>query len=354
MADPLTAEPSQLPSSLEVRPYVGSGATWDAVGAAQSGWTVFHRWAWKSVMEKALGHECLYWGAYQPDGTLAGILPLVRVRSPLFGHYLVSLPFVNYGGPLGTQDAVGALARAAVDRARLDRVKLLELRSRVALPIELPVSHRKITVCLELPDSDEALMKRFPAKLRSQVRRPDKEGVQVRFGPDQVEPFYQVFSAHMHALGTPVMPRRLFAALPEAFGDDVWFGVGYLGDVPIACGAGFRWGDEFEMTWASSLSAYNRISANMGVYWAFMRRAIGLGLRVFNFGRCSPGSGTHRFKSQWTAVDEALYWYQWSASGVASTPSPDTGPLSWAPRVWSRLPRTVVDTAGPWLSRLIP
>ncbi len=340
--------------ALSVRPFSGTPSEWDTLGMAHPGWTAMHRWAWKAVLEQALGHECLYWGAYRPDGVLEGILPLVRVKSPLFGHYLVSMPFLNYGGPLGTDEAVAALARAAAERARADQVKLLELRSRTPLPIDLPVSHRKITVCLELSDSDEALMKRFPAKLRSQVRRPDKEGVEVRFGPDQVEPFYRVFRAHMHALGTPVLPRALFEALPGAFGDDVWIGVAYLGSEPIACGVGFRWHQEFEMTWASSLSAYNRISANMGLYWAFMRRAMASGIRVFNFGRCTPGSGTHRYKSQWTAVDEPLYWYQASASGEASTPSPDAGPYSWAPRIWSRLPSPVANAAGPILSRLIP
>lgn len=354
MSNATASETPRARAPVTVRPFDGSAAEWDAFGASCPGWTGFHQWAWKAVMERSLGHECLYWGGFDGEGRLAGILPLVRVRSPIFGHYLVSMPFVNYGGPLGTQDAVAALTEAAVDRARSDRVKLLELRSRVALPISLPVSHRKITVCLDLPDSEDALMKRFPAKLRSQVRRPAKEGVQVRFGAEQVEPFYRVFRQHMHALGTPVMPRGLFAALPDAFGDDVWFGVAYLGDLPIACGAGFRWGDEFEMTWASSLGAYNRISANMGLYWAFMQRAIASGLRTFNFGRCTPGSGTHRYKTQWTAADEPLHWYQWSASGVVSTPSPDAGPLAWAPRVWMRMPRIVVDTAGPWLSRLIP
>ncbi|MHB1329263.1 MAG: FemAB family XrtA/PEP-CTERM system-associated protein [Gemmatimonadales bacterium] len=340
--------------TVTVRPFAEAGTEWDRFGAARPGWTAMHRWAWKAVMENALGHESLYWGAYQSDGSLSGILPLVRVKSALFGHYLVSLPFLNYGGPLGTVDAVAALARAATDRGRADGAKLVELRSRAPLAIDLPVSHRKITVCLELPESDDALMKRFPAKLRSQVRRPDKEGVEVRFGPDQVEPFYRVFRQHMHSLGTPVMPRRLFDALPDAFGEDVWFGVGYLGREPIACGAGFRWNQEFEMTWASSLSQYNRISANMGVYWAFMRRAMAAGLRTFNFGRCTPGSGTHRFKNQWTAVDEPLNWYQASANGAVSTPSPDSGPFSWAPRIWSRLPGPIANKAGPLLARLIP
>ena len=84
-------------------------------------------------------------------GAVTGVLPLVDVRSVIFGRFLVSMPFVNYGGPLGSDDAVRALGAAAVAEAERRGVKLLELRSRVPRTLDLPVSHRKITVVLDLP-----------------------------------------------------------------------------------------------------------------------------------------------------------------------------------------------------------
>lgn len=75
------------------------------------------------------------------------------------------------------------------------------------------------------------------------------------------------------------------------------------------------------MTWASALAEHNRTSANMGLYHAFMLRAISDGCTRFNFGRCTPGSGTHRFKLQWGGREEALWWYQHSPSGrLEATP----------------------------------
>src|SRR5262249_10380257 len=182
--------------------------------------------------------ECVYLAARR-DGTLVGVLPLVRVRSLLFGHYLVSMPFVNYGGPLGTAESVDALTRAAIDRARRDHVKLLELRSRAPLSISLPASHRKITVVLDIPDGGApALLKGFDSKVRSQVRRAQKEGATVRFGASEVAPFFEVFSRHMRDLGTPTQPRRFFEAIAEQFPDDAWLGCAYLNDRPIAAGGG--------------------------------------------------------------------------------------------------------------------
>jgi serine/alanine adding enzyme len=341
--------------SVAVGPFRGTGAEWDAFVRRQPGWTHFHLHGWRGIYEEVFGHECLWLEARDSSGALAGVLPLVRVKSLLFGHYLVSLPFVNYGGPLGSDAAVRVLAEWAAERAREDRVKLLELRSRRELPIGLPVSHRKITVVLDLPGSAEALMKSFESKLRSQVRRPGKEGVTYRFGPDQVGPFFQVFARHMRDLGTPTQPRRLFEAIAQTF-PDVWFGTAWLGGAPIAAGAGFVWEREFEMTWASALYSHQKVAANMGLYFAFMERAIAEGLTLFNFGRCTPGAGTHRFKKQWGSRDEQLWWYQAGATadGAGATPSPDHGAYSWGPRLWQKLPLPVATAMGPRIVRGIP
>jgi FemAB-related protein (PEP-CTERM system-associated) len=342
--------------SLTVGRFEGTAAEWDGFASRQPGFTHFHRFGWHRVIGEAFGHERLYLAARDAHGALTGVLPLVRVRSLLFGHYLVSMPFLNYGGPLGGAEAVRALAAAAAAEAAGSGVRLLELRSRMPLPLDLPVSHRKITVVLDLPADPAALLASFGSKLRSQVRRPAKDGVTVRFGPDQVGPFFEVFSRHMHHLGTPTLPHRFFETVADEFGDSAWFGCAWHEGRPIAGGAGFRWGEEFEMTWAAALVEYNRISPNMAVYWAFMERAIGEGVRLFNFGRCTPDSGTHRFKRQWGSRDEPLWWYQDSAGGAAgaTTPSPDQGKYSWGPRLWKRLPLGVSRLLGPHLVKSIP
>jgi len=249
--------------TLRVEPYQGAPAEWDAFVRQQPGWTHFHGYRWKPLIERVFGHECLYLAASEATGSLAGVLPLVRIKSLLFGHYLVSMPFLNYGGPLGSETAVQALTDHATGLARTWKVKLLELRSRVPLPVPLPASHRKITVVLDLPDDVEHLLKRLGSKLRSQIKRPQKEGMTVRFGADQVEPFFRVFARNMRDLGTPTQPLRLFRDLADTFGDDVWFGCAYHGEVPVAGGAGFHWNSEFEMTWASSLRSYTRMAPNM-------------------------------------------------------------------------------------------
>ncbi len=341
---------------LTVRRFDGPAGEWDAFLGTQPDATHFHRLGWSRVLQGSLRHQSVPLAAVDASGALHGVLPLASVNSLIFGRYLVSMPFVSYGGPLGTDEAVLALTAEAVSRAKLGRAKLLELRSRRELPIGLVPSLRKITVVLDLPNDPAVLLKGFSAKLRSQIRKPEKEGVSVRFGADQVEPFYAVFSRHMRDLGTPVMPRAWFKMIAAEFPEDAWFGCAWLNGAPVACGAGFRWADEFEITWASALKEHNRLAPNMLLYAAFMDRSIEHGVRRFNFGRCTPESGTHRFKRQWGGRDEPLYWYQWSpgAQAPAATPNPDQGMLALGPRLWRHLPLVVANWIGPRVVRGIP
>jgi len=108
------------------------------------------------------------------------------------------------------------------------------------------------------------------------------------------------------------------------------------------------------MTWASSLREYNRESPNMLLYWAFMERAIGDGVSQFNFGRCTPGTGTHRFKMQWGGREQPLWWYRLAASDEVITPSPKEGAFRWGPRIWRRLPTSIATAFGPSIVRYIP
>jgi FemAB-related protein (PEP-CTERM system-associated) len=343
-----------VPPELTLRPLDAATGAWDEFVAHAEGSSFCHLAGWRDIFSDVLGAECLYRVATGPNGEWQGILPLVRVKSWIFGHYLVSLPFLNYGGPLGSSGAQQRLVEEAVTEARRSKADLLELRTRYAGDLHLPVSTRKITALLELPRDADALLKSFPSKLRSQIRRPMKEGLTARFGADQREAFYDVLAHTMRDLGTPVLPRALFERIAQTFSAYVVFGVVYRGDQPLAGGGGFVWRDEFEMTWAGALRASRPLSANMLLYWAFMEQMIARNVRVFNFGRCTPGGGTHQFKRQWGGADVPLPWYQYAPAGLKSTPSPGDPAYSWGSRLWRWLPLPIANQLGPRLVRLLP
>ncbi|GAB1342519.1 FemAB family XrtA/PEP-CTERM system-associated protein [Gemmatimonas sp.] len=315
--------------------------------------STFHRWEWRGVYREVYRHEAPYLLAWRGDA-LEGVLPLVRVKSLVFGHYLVSLPFVSYGGPLGSNEAQRALTARAAQLGQ--GAKLVELRSRVPLDTVLTPVQRKITVLLDLvPNDYDATFKRFDSKLRSQVRRGDKEGIVVKFGREHAAAYHRVFAEHMRDLGSPAHGLHFFERLADALGDRAWIGVAYLGSEPVAAGFAIENGTEVEISWASALRRYQKISPNMALYGAFIRRACEQGFQVFNFGRCTEGSGTHKFKKQWGSRDEALPWYQaGGAEGAGGPPNPDQGAYAKAVKIWQRLPMGLTTPLGARLIAGIP
>jgi FemAB-related protein (PEP-CTERM system-associated) len=337
-----------------VRECTAAAETWDAYVRAAPHSTFCHLAGWREIMSDVLGHEFFSLVARDDAGTWQGVLPFVRVKSPLFGHFLVSMPFLNAGGAIGGEHAVAALLDWSLVEARRSGADLLELRSRIPVSGGLRRSDRKITVHRVLPPDWESLWKSFPAKLRSQIRRPQKEGFDVRFGLDQREAFYDVFSRDMRSLGTPVLPGALFERIATVFPREVEFGVVYRGEQPIAAGCGFVWRNEFEMVWASSLREYRRQAPNMLLYWSFMQRMIARGIGVFDFGRCTPGGNTHAFKRQWGGTDVGLPWAQWSRGEVTATPSPARPIFRAAAACWRHLPLAVANRLGPMIAARIP
>jgi serine/alanine adding enzyme len=342
-------------SSLRIIDVGNGGDRWDAFVESSAHATFCHRYGWRAVMRDALGHQCLYLAAVDDSETWRAVLPLVRVKSVL-GHYLISLPFLNEGGPLGARDAQLVLVQHAIAEARRSGAKLLELRSRVELPGDVTPSYRKITVKLALPASSEALWeKTIRAKLRSQIRRPTKEGMTFRAGVDELDSFYRVFARNMRDLGTPVLPREFFQRASEEFGSDLMFATVYSATgLPVAAGCAMLWKNEIEITWASSLREFNHLSPNMLLYFRLMEEAVSRGMQVFNFGRCTPGSTTHRFKSQWGGEDVPLPWPSWSAEPDVGVPSAESPLYKVAIAAWRTLPLAVTNRLGPRLARLLP
>ncbi|HET6230044.1 MAG TPA: FemAB family XrtA/PEP-CTERM system-associated protein [Longimicrobiaceae bacterium] len=342
-------------SGLRVEPFAGTAAEWDAAAAALPGGTFSHRFGWKRVIEDAYRQRCIYLAARGDDDEIAGILPLVLVRGMGFGRFLVSMPYLNAGGPAGDADAAGALTAAAETLAAELHADTVELRCAADAGSALPAARDKVTCVLDLPaGGPDALWKGFGSKLRSQVKRAEREGVEMRFGPEQAEPFFAVFSRHMRDLGTPTHPWSFFRAVRDEMGADAWFGCAWLDGRPVAGGCALAWADSVEMTWASSLREAARCAPNMLLYWSFLRRAADAGLASFDFGRCTPGGPTHAFKRQWGTRDVPLPWVRRVRTPGAAAPSADRGAFALGTRLWKHLPVPVATLIGPALRRAIP
>lgn len=349
-------EPRAAPRTVTVRRGTPDAA-WDALVAAHPYGSLYHTAAWGRLIEQLFGHESEYWCAFDAD-RLVGLLPLTRLKSRLFGDYIVSLPYVNYGGALGeSADIEEQLMQAAADAAADAGPSHIEFRDVVSRDGRWQARTDKVVMELALPDDAEALWKAVGSKVRAQVRRPQKEeGVEVVVGGGELlGEFYAVFSRNMRDLGTPVYSPKLFERIAEMFPEQVRVVVVRYRGRPAAAGFLLHYRDRMEIPWASSLQEFNRIGVNMLMYWRALELSIEAGCRVFDFGRSSADSGTYRFKKQWGAKPRQLHWHYWLADG-RSMPNltPNNPKYRLAISAWQRLPVPVANLLGPHIVRNLP
>jgi serine/alanine adding enzyme len=318
--------------------------------------SLYHDAAWAELIRSCFGHRTFFLAA-QDNGALRGILPLVYLKSRIFGKALVSMPYFNYGGLLADDDAaVTELITSAVELKRELGADYIELRQSAKLPGNLPVKSHKVIMLLPLPSDPEALWRGFKSKLRNKIRLPEKAGIKFHWGQSELlNKFYAVFSENMRDLGTPVYPKSFFKTILESFPKFSYIAVAHLNSQPVAAGflLGFR--NKLEIPWGSSLRRYNRLYPNMLLYSGMLRQAILEGFQVFDFGRSTLDSGTYNFKQQWGADPGPTYWY-YPGQNQDQLPehNPESARFYWATQVWKHLPLVLTNRIGPAIVKNIP
>jgi serine/alanine adding enzyme len=348
---------TSLKQTIQVQAMQASDAAdWDDFVQASPNASLYHLSAWQQVCAEAFGHYCPYLIARQGQA-IVGVLPLVQLNSWLFGNFLVSMPFFNYGGVLcNSEPARDALLAAAVALARERGSTHLELRDWSALP-GWPERTDKITMKLDLPSSAKLLWQALGSKLRAQIKKAQSHGFTFETGGiELLDDFYNVFAHNMRDLGTPVYDRLFFRVLIEAGVGSPKVVVGRDSrGAPVSVALLLRHKCEMEIPWASTLRRVNRQSANMALYWHVLSYACEEQCERFDFGRCTEGSATHRFKKQWGAQPVQLRWHYWmSEGGEPPRLNPDNPKFRLAVAVWKRLPVWLTRLIGPPVVKYLP
>ena len=317
-----------------------------------------HSRAWLDAICKGLKHKPFVLNHRNNNGVADGILPLVLVQSMLFGKFLVSLPYLNTGGPWArNQPVASALVTRACELADELDVRYLELR------LEHPIEHPRLTVCrtdkvhmrLALPTSDSELEASFKSKLRSQVKKSHEHGLTIAWGRcELLDDFYQVFAINMRDLGTPVFSKNLFKEILTAFPNEAELCIVKKDSISIAAGLLVHCRGVSEVPSASSLRTYNHTNANMWMYRNLLKRAIERGSHTFDFGRSSVDSGTYKFKSQWGAQPYPANWQYCIRKGSADEMRPDSEGKKKLVKIWQRLPVALTRLIGPDIIRGVP
>ena len=330
----------------------GGFADWDSFVRATPQAGFFHLSGWKSAIEESFGHDCPYLMALSGE-RVAGVLPLVHVKSRLFGSALISTGFSVHGGPVAAgPDSAAALDDAARALAEERGVDYLEYRGaadgRRGWPSQedLHAGFRK-----RLPGDPEALFASIPRKRRAELRKALSLHMEIVEDADE-DGFYRLYARNMHRHGTPPLPRRWFRSLKRSFGRDCSCTIIRAEGAPVSGVIAFRFRDAVLPYYAGADESARRLRAFDLMYWHLMRGLSEAGGGEFDFGRSKAGTGGFAYKRSWGFEPSSLR-YEYLL--LRRSRMPNLNPLNPRYRmlieVWKRLPLALANLLGPPIAR---
>ncbi len=318
--------------------------------------SIYHKLEWKKIIESTFLHKCYYFIAKNKDGNTVGVLPTTRLNSKLFGDFLVSMPYFNYGGPIADSSIIELMLMEAAN-TKADELKVNHVEYRDDVKREgYPVKTEKVNMLLKLTSSTDELWNSFTPKLRAQIKRPQKENAEILIGNiEYLDDFYAVFARNMRDLGTPVYSKDFFKNILETFSDSTHIIVIKMNNKPVSAAFLIGYKNNLEIPWASTIQDVNHLSINMLLYWEVLKLAVTKNYKYFDFGRSSKDSGTYRFKKQWGAEPKQLYWHYWlKDDNTLPALNPSNPKYLFFIMIWKRLPIFITKIIGPHIVKNLP
>ncbi len=328
---------------------------WDEYVNNHPNSTIYHTSSIRNVISKSFSHKCYYLSAVDQDQNIHGVLPLVELKSRIFGHFLASVPFFNYGGILSSSEEASALLMDKASKLAVTTgVQHIEYRHCYKNE-NLPTRSDKVTMLLNLPDSKEQLWSKLGTKVRAQIKKSEKNSLETKIGRDElVNDFYKVFSINMRDLGTPVYSKQLFINMLRLISSSKLCVI-YKNQKPVSAGFLVGWKNTMEIPWASTLKSANKYDANMKLYWEILKHTQQNGYKIFDFGRSSKNANTYKFKKQWGAKPYPLYWHYWLPEDQNLPEiNPNNPKFKLLITVWKKLPILIANRLGPNIVKFAP
>jgi FemAB-related protein (PEP-CTERM system-associated) len=336
---------------------------WDDFVESHPDSNPYQRFAWGQAVAKAYGHSTRYFIA-ERGSIVTGILPTILFRRPLGKSKLISLPFCDIGGLLAKDfESESLLISYASQFTETNGHGEMEIRQGgEAIDTTEQLSTQKVRMLMPMPDSAETLLASFKSKLRSQIKKAEKNGLSFKLSsaPEQtmIDDFYKVFSLNMRSLGSPVHSKEWFQAIIKYYQPNLAMVCVYFESKPIGGGIVIKNGAKASIPWASTDAEYNRLAPNMLLYWQLLAHCSENNIKEFDFGRSTMGEGTYKFKSQWGARPFALKWEQYSDETqkieVLQSEIGSTNKIrSIVEKYWAFLPLSFTTSLGPIVRKYI-
>lgn len=354
----LTMNENIFPTSTVSVKYISGTMSeqWDNFVLNNSKANFYQLYEWKNINSYAFQHRTYNLAALEA-GKIIGILPLVHLKSRLFGNILCSMPFVNYGGMSTTSAMADAMLLAeATNLTRNINADFMELRSISNISSSMPCSTHKVSMTIKLNNDPEVLWNAFSSKHRTNIRRAYKNGLEViSGGREYLDTFYNILAISWRNMGTPIYKKSYFERIFSSFGEMLKIFICTLNGKPVAGAFNGYFNGVVEGMWAGAIPEARKAQYSYVLYWEMIKDACKGGFETYHLGRSSVDSGGEQFKKKWNAEQVQLYW-SYYLNNIREMPriTVDNPKYKLAIKTWRHLPVNFTTLIGPLLAKNIP
>lgn len=317
--------------------------------------TFSHLYEWKKILNESYLLNSQYYGIIK-DSELTAIIPLSIVKIPFFKSEAYSLPFLGSAGIIKNDKCDSYGLNNSLFQL-LDNLKVNTIENRRLDRTSIKSDIDYYTPILSLSDDSSLLWDKLDSKVRNQVRKAQKLGLNVTWGVDQIDQFYKIYSKNMYDLGSPVHSKMFFQKIIMHLKRNVNILCIRINSKVIASMILFTFRNTISNPWASSDREYLSYCPNMLMYWEAVRFGCENGFTEFDFGRSHANSGTYKFKLQWGAKPIPLFYDIFSREKDLTKP----GILKYRSKkaelfstLWKAIPYKLTLWLGPKIRKMIP
>ena len=308
---------------------------------------IFHTQEYKKFIEEAF--DCEY-------KLFAGVLPIVKIKSKLFGNKIISSAYLEYGGfcgDVGSIENIGKVLAKIKERYGKD-YGYLEIRGGGLEKFDSVLSSRLVKkdlykrFVLKLEDENIVWRKIQKSKRKAVKKALRNDNLQVKEVPfSDLNKFYNLYCRNMKQFGSPPYGKKYFVSFYKnivANNLGKICGSYYRGKLVSAL-LGFYYQDRVHIVIAISDPQYQHVRPNDAMHWTFIKWACDANYQYFDFGRVREESGQFEYKRKWgpKLMDLPSYFLPLRSKEI---PIVDPSHHKTLVKIWKKMPLGFTKLVG--------
>jgi hypothetical protein len=290
---------------------------WDDLVLATRSYSFFHSSSWAKVLAESYNYRPLYFTICD-SGKIAGLLPIMEVKSRLTGCRGISLPFSDSCDPIASDiNSFEELFDRLLDYAENSNWHYIELRGGEKFLNSNPPSIYSYNHTLDLNRSEEKIFSSFSKSTKRNIRIANKKGVHVTINNSfkALESFYRLNCLTRKSHGLPPQPYEFFNNLFKSI-ISKGLGVITLATINYKSIAGaifFNFGNTAIYKYSAFDRKYRYFYPNNLIMWETIKYYNHMRFNLLDFGRTEiENRGLDHYKSRWGTQKQKVVYYRYN------------------------------------------